>query len=60
MQEKDLKLCGMKRRIDCAGRIFLPTDIRREIGLYPGDEVEVFMVGEGEGIYIKVLNKKEN
>lgn len=60
MQEKDLKIRGMKRKVDCAGRIFLPIDIRREIGIYPGDEVEVFVVGDGEGIYIKLLKESED
>lgn len=60
MEEKDLQLRGMRRKIDCVGRIFLPTDVRRDVGICPGDEVEVFVVGDNEGIYIKLLKKAED
>ena len=60
MRERDLQLRGVKKRIDSAGRIFLPTDLRRELDINGGDEVEIFIVGDNEGIYVRLLKARED
>ena len=56
----DLKVCGRMMDADCNARIYLPKDIRNQIGITPHQKLEVFIVGDNEGLYIKLLDKKEN
>ena len=46
---------GVKRKIDPLGRIVLPSEFRKELGIKEGEEVEMFLLGDG--IYIRA---KEN
>ena len=46
---------GVKRRIDPLGRIVLPSEFRKELGIKEGEEVEMFLIPDG--IYIRA---KEN
>ena len=46
---------GVKRKIDPLGRIVLPSEFRKELGVKEGEEVEMFLISDG--IYIRA---KEN
>lgn len=46
---------GVKRKIDPLGRIVLPSEFRKELGIKEGEEVEMFLISDG--IYIRA---KEN
>lgn len=46
---------GVKRKIDPLGRIVLPSEFRKELGIKEGEEVEMFLIPDG--IYIRA---KEN
>lgn len=46
---------GVKRKIDPLGRIVLPSEFRKELGVKEGEEVEMFLVRDG--IFIRA---KEN
>jgi transcriptional pleiotropic regulator of transition state genes len=41
-----MKATGIVRRIDELGRIVLPKELRRTLGIKEGDPVEVFVQGE--------------
>lgn len=45
------------RQIDRAGRLVIPKDLRRVLGIRPGDEV-VLHYEEG-GIFLRPLTKEE-
>lgn len=38
---------GVKRKIDPLGRIVLPSEFRKELGLKEGQEVEMFLLPNG-------------
>lgn len=59
MDMKDLQLRGLRRKLDGACRLYLPQDIRRAIGVSPGDIVEYFIVGNNEGIFIKLIREED-
>ena len=40
-----MKSTGIVRRIDDLGRVVIPKDIRRELGIREGDPLEVFRKG---------------
>ena len=42
---------GVKRKIDPLGRIVLPSEFRKELGVKEGEEVEMFLISDG--IYIR-------
>lgn len=42
---------GVKRKIDPLGRIVLPSEFRKELGIKEGEEVEMFLISDG--IYIR-------
>lgn len=48
---------GIKRKLDVLGRIVLPMEFRRELEMYPEDEVQIFLLKDG--IYI-TKNVKNN
>ena len=41
-----MKATGIVRRIDDLGRIVIPKDIRRTIGIHEGEPLEVFIEGK--------------
>ena len=49
----ELKSIGMLRRIDDLGRIVIPKEIRRSLGIKEGDPLEVYSTNDG-GIYLKL------
>lgn len=42
---------GVKRKIDPLGRIVLPSEFRKELGIKEGEEIEMFLISDG--IYIR-------
>ena len=46
---------GVKRKIDPLGRIVLPSEFRKELGIKEGKEVEMFLISDG--IYIRAKEK---
>ncbi len=54
-----MKATGIVRRIDDLGRVVIPKEIRRTLGISLGDPLEVFT--DGEGIYFKKwTDQKDN
>lgn len=41
-----MKATGIIRRVDDLGRIVIPKDIRRTIGIYEGESIEIFIEGD--------------
>ena len=54
-----MKATGIIRRIDDLGRIIIPRDIRREMGIREGDPLEIF-VDKNEGLvcFRKMISKR--
>lgn len=46
---------GIKRKIDPLGRIVLPSEFRKELGVKEGEQVEMFLLPDG--IYIRAKEK---
>ena len=42
---------GIIRRVDDLGRITIPKEVRRSLGIKEGDPLELFTTGEGEIIF---------
>ncbi len=53
-----LKSTGIIRRIDELGRIVIPKEIRRNLGIRDGENIEIFM--ENESIILKKYNRLES
>ena len=47
-----MKATGIIRRIDDLGRIVIPREIRRRMGIVDGDPLEIFYSEEENGIYL--------
>ena len=47
-----MKPTGIIRRIDDLGRVVIPKDIRRTMGLREGDPLEIFISDEGGVIFL--------
>lgn len=45
------------RKIDNLGRIVIPKDVRRTLGIKPTDDIEICV--EGNSIVLRVLSPKE-
>lgn len=43
-----MKATGIVRRIDDLGRVVIPKEIRRQIGIQGGDPLEVFTIREND------------
>ena len=41
-----MKATGIVRKVDDLGRIVLPIDVRRERGIEPKDDVEIYVDGD--------------
>ena len=46
-----MKATGIIRRIDELGRIVVPKEIRRSLGIKEGDPLEIFTTRDGEIIF---------
>lgn len=42
---------GFKRKLDPLGRVVLPSEFRKELGIKEGEQVEMFLLPDG--IYIR-------
>jgi AbrB family transcriptional regulator (stage V sporulation protein T) len=51
--EKTTKATGIVRRIDDLGRVIIPKEIRRTLGIRVGDPLEIFLDKEEEVILIR-------
>ena len=43
-----MKATGIVRRLDDLGRIVIPKEVRRSLGIKEGDPLEIFISNEGE------------
>jgi AbrB family transcriptional regulator (stage V sporulation protein T) len=57
-KENEMKTTGIIRRIDDLGRVAIPKEIRRTMGIHEGDPLEIFT--ENDGIIFKKYNTGEN
>ena len=48
-----MRATGIVRRIDDLGRVVIPKEIRRTLGIKEGDPLEVFVTNEGEVVFQK-------
>lgn len=55
-----MKATGIVRRMDDLGRVVIPKEIRKTIGVTPGDPLEIFVTREGEIIFKKYCPIKEH
>jgi len=53
-----MKELGIARHLDQLGRITLPIELRRTIGIKEGDPLEVYV--DGKVICLKVVEAEEN
>ena len=51
-----MKATGIVRRVDDLGRIVIPKDIRRTIGIHEGEPLEIFIEGEDTVCFRKYKN----
>lgn len=54
---RNFKPLGVVRRIDSLGRIVMPIELRRTLGMRDGDPLEMF--SDGEGVYIKKYEREK-
>jgi stage V sporulation protein T len=50
-----MKATGIVRRIDDLGRVVIPKEIRRSMGIREGDPLEIYTTREGEVIFKKYI-----
>ena len=43
----DMKLKGIKRKVDSIGRIVVPKEFRDELGIENGEPLEIFLTNKG-------------
>ena len=51
-----MKATGIVRRVDDLGRVVIPKDIRRAIGIREGEPLEIFIEGEDTVCFRKYKN----
>ena len=56
--EANVNVVGIIRAIDDLGRIVIPKEIRRSIGLHENDKVDILTTGNGDIILRKVVDNK--
>ena len=59
-----MKATGIVRRIDDLGRVVIPREIRRAMGIHGGDLLEIYTNNEGcvmfrKYSYLEALNESE-
>ena len=52
-----MKATGIIRRVDDLGRVVIPKDIRRTVGIREGEPLEISIEGEGTACFRKHKNK---
>ena len=50
---------GIIRRIDDLGRIVIPREVRRMLGIREGDPLEISVIDDGKSVVINRYNKME-
>jgi AbrB family looped-hinge helix DNA binding protein len=55
---ENVNVVGIIRAIDDLGRIVIPKEIRRSIGLHENDKVDILTTGDGDIILRKVVDNK--
>ena len=50
-----MKATGIVRRIDDLGRVVIPKEIRRSMGIREGDPLEIYTTNQGEVIFKKYI-----
>jgi stage V sporulation protein T len=55
-----MKATGIVRRIDDLGRVVIPKEIRRRMGIHENDPLEIFISEDGKGIVFQKYNTDEN
>ena len=53
-----MKETGITRRIDDLGRIVIPKNIRKELGIREGEEMELFLMDDG--VFFKKCTPKKS
>ena len=53
-----MKQTGVVRKIDELGRIVLPKEIRRNLGIKDGESLEIFV--DEKGVYLQKYSKISN
>jgi AbrB family looped-hinge helix DNA binding protein len=56
--EANVNVVGIIRAIDDLGRVVIPKEIRRSIGLHENDKVDILTTGNGDIILRKVVDNK--
>lgn len=56
--EANVNVIGIVRAIDDLGRVVIPTEIRRSIGLHENDKVDISTTTDGSIILRKVVDDK--
>lgn len=51
-----MKATGIVRRVDDLGRVFIPKDIRRAMGIHEGEPLEIFIGGDDTICFRKYKN----
>lgn len=51
-----MKATGIVRRIDDLGRVVIPKELRRRMGIHENDPLEFFMSEDGKGIILQKDN----
>lgn len=51
---------GIVRRIDDLGRVVIPKEIRRRMGIHENDPLEIFMSEDGKGIILQKYNTEND
>lgn len=54
----DLEMIGITRKIDDLGRVVIPSHIRKEMDLRPGEQVEFFH--HSDGVFMRRKSEKDN
>lgn len=55
-----MRTTGIVRRIDDLGRIAIPKEIRRRIGVHEGDPLEIYVEGKDTVCFRKYNNNLSN
>lgn len=55
---KNVNVIGIVRAIDDLGRVVIPTEIRRTLGIEANDKVDILATTNGDIILRKVVNDK--
>ncbi len=51
-----MKNSGYVRQVDSLGRLVLPIDLRKALGVQSGDSVEIFLDGDNKRVILQKYN----